>query len=108
MPPRAELDPLAVDQDQAAVAGQGAVRDDEVEGVGLAAAGLAAEQHVAFGEVDVDLVAVLVDAQVHRVEHGQREHRHGDGDGGHGWWPPFGCQAGMQAPDGSGPAVPAW
>ena len=86
MPPGAELDLLAVDQDEPAVAGQGAVGDDEVQGVGFAAAGFAAEQHVAFGQVDVDGLAVLVDAQVHGAEDGQREHRHrsgGDG-GGHG------------------------
>jgi hypothetical protein len=86
VPPGAELDLLAVDQDELAVAGQRAVRGDEVQGVGLAAAGLAAEQHVALGQVDVNVLAVLVDAQVHRAEHGQREHRHGCrcGGGGHG------------------------
>ena len=81
VPPGAELDLLAVDQDELAVAGQRAVGGDEVEGVGLAAARFAAEQHVALGEVDVDVLAVLVDAQVDRAEHGQREHRHG-----RRWW----------------------
>ena len=56
----AELDLVAVDQDQAAVMRQGAVRDDELFGGGFAAAGLAADQHVAFGQVDVDGFAVLV------------------------------------------------
>ena len=73
VPPGAELDLLAVDQDELAVIGQRAVRDDQVEPGGLAAAGFAAEQHVAFGQVDVDVLAVLIDAQVHRVEHGERE-----------------------------------
>ena len=73
--PLAELDLLAVDQDELAVGGQGAVRDDEVERVGFPAAGFAAEQHVAFGQVHVDVFAVFVNAQVDRVEHGQREHR---------------------------------
>ena len=86
--PGAELDLVAVDQDQAAVPRQGAVRDDQVLRGGLAAAGLTAQQHVALGQVDVDGFAVLVHAQVDRVEHGQREHRHGlevgRGDGGHG------------------------
>ena len=50
-----------------------------LQGVGLAAAGFAAEQHVPLGQVDVDVLAVLVDAQVDRAEHGQREHRHGGG-----------------------------
>ena len=77
MPPLAELDLLAVDQDELAVAGQRAVGDDEVERVGFPAAGFAAEQHVPLSQVDVDVFAVLVDAQVNRVEHGQREHRHG-------------------------------
>ena len=45
------------------------------------AARLAADQQVAFGEVDVHLLAELVHAQVHRVEHGEREDRHG-GRGG--------------------------
>ena len=57
--------------------------DDEVQPGGLARAGFAAEQHVAFGQVDVDVLAVLVDAQVHGVEHGEREPAV-DG-GGHGW-----------------------
>ncbi len=72
--PLAEFDLLAVDQDEPAVGGQRAVGDDEVERVGFPAAGFAAQQHVAFGQVDVDVFAVFVDAQVHRVEHGQREH----------------------------------
>ena len=54
VPPRAELDLVAVDQDEAAVMRQRAVRDDQVLGGGLAAAGLAAEQHVPLGQVDVD------------------------------------------------------
>src|SRR5215472_13016431 len=36
--PQAQLDPFAVDQDQAAVGGQGAVGDDQLQGDGLAAA----------------------------------------------------------------------
>ena len=72
-PPRAELDLLAVDQDELAVVRQRAVRGDQVQPGGFARAGFAAEQHVAFGQVDVDGLAVLVAAQVHRVEHGERE-----------------------------------
>jgi hypothetical protein len=74
--PHTQLDPLAVDQDELAVEGQRAVRDEQVERGGLAAAGLAADQHVLLGQVDVDLLAVLVHAQVRRVEDGEREHRH--------------------------------
>jgi hypothetical protein len=37
--PQAELDPLAIDQDQPAIRRQGAVRDDQLQGDGLAAAG---------------------------------------------------------------------
>ena len=72
-PPQAELDLLAVDQDELAVMGQRAVRGDQVQPGGLARAGLAAEQHVPFGQVDVDVRAVFVAAQVHGVEHGERE-----------------------------------
>ena len=72
-PPRAELDLLAVDQDQLAVMRQRAVRGDQVQPGGLACAGFAAEQHVAFGQVDVDVLAVFVLAQVDGVEHGERE-----------------------------------
>ena len=72
-PPQAELDLLAVDQDELAVMGQRAVRGDQVQPGGFARAGFAAEQHVAFGQVDVDVRAVFVAAQVHRVEHGERE-----------------------------------
>ena len=50
--------------------GQGAVRDDQLLGRGFAAAGLPADQHVPFGQVDVDRFAVLVAAQVHQVEVG--------------------------------------
>ena len=57
MPPRAELDLVAVDQDQAAVGRQCAVGGDEVERGRLAAAGLPADQQVALSEVDVDLLA---------------------------------------------------
>ena len=59
--------------------------DDQVLGVGFPAARFAADEHVALGQVHVDLLAVLVDAQVHRVEHGQREHR----CNWHCWLPPF-------------------
>ena len=72
-PPHAQLDLLAVDQDELAVMRQRAVRDDQVQPARLARAGFAAEQHVAFGQVDVDVLAVLVAAQVHGVEHGERE-----------------------------------
>ena len=58
--PQAEFDLLAVDQDELAVVRQRAVRGDQVQAGGLARAGLAAEQHVPLGQVDVDLVAVLV------------------------------------------------
>jgi len=75
VPPRAELDLLAVDQDQRAVRRQRAVRGDQVEGVRLPAAWLAAEQHVPLGEVHVDVLAVLVDPQMDRVGDRQREHR---------------------------------
>ena len=82
-----------------AVARQRAVGDDQVQGVGLAAAGLAAEQHVPLGQVDVDLVAVLVDAQVDRAEHGQREHRHGGGVVVVVMrWPPSGAGQGAGSP----------
>ena len=74
VPPGAELDLLAVDEDELAVGRQRAVGGDQVEGVGLAAAGFAAEQHVPLGQVDVDLLAVLVNAQVDGVEDGEREH----------------------------------
>ena len=103
-PPRAELDLLAVGQDELAVIGQRAVGDDEVEPGGLACAGFAAEQHVALGQVDVDVLAVLVDAQVHRVEHGEREPAV-DGSG-HGW-SPFRVGAGRE-PGGCPVPVPAW
>ena len=73
VPPGAELDLLAVNQDELAVIRQRAVRDDQVDPGRLARAGLAAEQHVPLGQVDVDVLAVLIDAQVHRVEHGERE-----------------------------------
>ena len=63
---------------------QRAVRGDQVQPGGLACAGFAAEQHVAFGQVDVDVLAVFVLAQVHRVEHGERERGHR--------WPAAGCQ----------------
>ena len=63
--PQAELDLLAVDQNEAAVAGQRAVRGDEVDRGGLAAARLAADQQVAFGQLDVRLLAELVLADVH-------------------------------------------
>ena len=42
---------------QAAVRRQGAVGDDELEGDGLAAAGLAADDNVPLGEGDVHPVA---------------------------------------------------
>ena len=74
-PPRAQLDLLAVDQDELAVMRQRAVGGDQVQPGGFARAGFAAEQDVAFGQVDVDVLAVLVLAQVHRVEHGEREGR---------------------------------
>ena len=73
--PQAELDLLAVDQDELAVVGQGAVGDDQVEAGGFPGAGFAAEQHVAFGQVDVDRLAVFVLAQVDRVEHRERKGR---------------------------------
>ena len=62
VPPGAELDLVPVDQDQAAVMRQRAVRHDQLLGGGLAAAGLPADQHVPFGQVDVDLLAVLIGA----------------------------------------------
>src|SRR5262249_55480682 len=68
--PQSELDSFAVDQDQAAVRGQGAVGDDELQGDGLAAAGFAADEHVPLGEGDLDPVAQLVGAQVHRIPDG--------------------------------------
>ena len=92
-PPQAELDLLAVDQDELAVVRQRAVRDDQVQPGGLARAGFAAEQHVAFGQVDVDVLAVLVAAQVHRVEHGEREggdRRQRPGVGRQSWCASFG------------------
>ena len=55
--PQAELDPFAVDQDQAAVGRQRAVGDDQLQRDGFAAAGFAADEHVAFGQGDVDLAA---------------------------------------------------
>src|SRR6266498_4690300 len=46
VPPGTQLDLLAVNEDELAVAGQRAVRGDEVQRVGFPAAGLAADQHV--------------------------------------------------------------
>ena len=86
VPPQAELDALAVDQDQAAIGGQRAVGDDQLQGDGLAAAGFPADEHVALGEGDVDLVAHFVGAQVHGLPDRQR---HGAGQGavrGHHWF----------------------
>jgi hypothetical protein len=71
--PQAELDLLAVDQDELAVVRERAVRGDQVQPARFARAGFAAEQHVAFGQVDVNGLAVLVAAQVHQIEHGERE-----------------------------------
>ena len=73
VPPQAQLDLLAVDQDELAVIRQRAVRDNEVQSARFARAGFAAEQHVPLGQVDVDVLAVLIDAQVDGVEHGERE-----------------------------------
>ena len=87
VPPGAELDLLAVDQDERAVMRQRAVRGDQVDPGGFARAGFAAEQHVPLGEVDVDVLAVLVDAQVYGVEHRERERA--GGWGGHEGLPPF-------------------
>ena len=67
VPPQAELDALAVDQDQAAIGRQRAVRDDELQGDGLAAAGFPADEHVPLGEGDMDALAQFVGAQVHRL-----------------------------------------
>ena len=77
--PQSEFDPLAVDQDQAAVIAraQCAVRDGQLEGDGLAAAGLAADQDVPLGEGDVDAAAEFVGAQVNRVPDRQRRDRNG-------------------------------
>ena len=60
--PQPELDPLAVDQDQAAVRRQRAVGHDQLEGDGLAAAGFAADEHVPLGEGDLDVAAQFVGA----------------------------------------------
>jgi hypothetical protein len=58
------------------------VGDDEVDAAGFACAGFPADQDVAFGEVDADVLASFVDADVNVVEHGEREPAvHG---GGHG------------------------
>ena len=69
----------------------------------LPRAGLAAEQHVAFGQVDVDVLAVFVHAQVHGVEHGERERGHRGQRPGVEWWswrvPPF--EAGGGGPPGA-------
>ena len=73
--PQAEFDPLAVDQDQAAVGRQGAVGDDELEGDGLAAAGFAADEHVPLGQGDLDPAAQFVGAQVDRFPDRQRRDR---------------------------------
>ena len=73
--PQAEFDALAVDQDQAAVGGQGAVGDDQLQGDGLAAAGFAADEHVPLGEGDFDAAAEFVGAQVDRVPDRQRRDR---------------------------------
>ena len=75
--PQAELDLLAVDQDQPQSRDSAPWATIRLQRDGLAAAGFAAEEHVALGQVDVDLLADLVDAQVHRAEDRQREHRHG-------------------------------
>ena len=56
--------------------GQGAVGDDELQGDGLAAAGFAADEHVALGEGDFDAVAEFVGAQVDGFPDRQRR----DGD----------------------------
>src|SRR5215472_3376043 len=105
MPPGAELDLVAVDQDQAAITRQGAVGDDEVLGAGLARTGFAADQHVAFGQADVDVVAVFVNAQVDRVKDGQRENPHGC----HGWWLLSGVvTGGGQAPERCPGRCPWW
>ena len=69
VPPRAELDLVAVDQDELAVIGQRAVRGDQVEPGGLARAGLAAEQHVPLRQVGVPpgvLVAPATSGVAHR------------------------------------------
>ena len=73
--PQPEFDALAVDQDQAAVGGQGAVGDDELQGDGLAAAGFAADEHVPLGEGDLDAVAEFVGAQVDGLPDRQRRDR---------------------------------
>src|SRR5262249_17264855 len=86
VPPGAELDLVAVDEDQAAVTGQRAVGDDQVLGGRLARSGVAADRHVAFRQADVRLFGVLVNAQVDGVEDGQREDPHGC----HGWNLPSG------------------
>ena len=65
--PQAEFDALAVDEDELAVGGQGAVGDDQLEGDGLAASWFPADEHVPLCEVDVDRVAGFVGAQVDRV-----------------------------------------
>jgi len=65
--PRAEFDELAVHQPQPRIGAQRDVGDDRVEQAGLARAGLAPGEQVAVDQGDLDRVAVLVDAERHRV-----------------------------------------
>ena len=69
--PHAEFDEFAVEQDESAVHGQGAVGGDAVEEAGFAAAGFSAGEDVAVDEVQVDALAELVDTDEQRVEHRQ-------------------------------------
>jgi hypothetical protein len=74
-PPQAEFDSFAVDHHQAAIRRQGTVGDDELQGDGLAAAGFAADEHVAFGQGDLNAVAEFVGAQVDGLPDRQRRDR---------------------------------
>jgi hypothetical protein len=60
--PDGQLDQLRVEQGQPHVRVEGAHGDEELEHVGLAGAGLAAQKQVALGQGDGDLGAVLIGA----------------------------------------------
>ncbi|HEX2319296.1 MAG TPA: hypothetical protein VHJ18_09980 [Streptosporangiaceae bacterium] len=62
--------------------------DDQLEGDRFAAAGFAADEHVALGEVDVDVVAGFVGAEVDRLP--DRQGCHGNAAARHDRSPPWG------------------
>jgi hypothetical protein len=90
--PGAEFDQFGVEADQPSLVAQRSGGGDVVDQAGLTAAGFSGNEQVAVDDVEVDVLAELVDADEERVEHrqaGPDRHPVGaqwvTGDGRH-WW----------------------